>query len=87
MANLPPPDIAAHAARVQAWLDGEEAAARDAANRGPTAAERYDAIRRDQAQAMSEGRVLPIPAAPAPVPARTDLTLAERWGAWRDPRA
>jgi hypothetical protein len=102
MARLPPPEIAAHAEAVQAWLDSEEAAEREAANRGPSAAERFNAIRVAQAQAEREGRrTLPEPPAPAPMVATTDpaqMTAGERWShmrahdqskmpPWKDPRA
>jgi hypothetical protein len=101
MAGLPPPHIAAHAARVQEWLDGEEAAERARANPQPTAAQRYDAIRTAQALAMSEGRVLPVPLAPVAVEIAIDpaaMSQAERWALmratdqstmkpWRDSRA
>ena len=90
MAGRPPPEIEAHAAAVKAWLDGEEAAEREAANRGPSAVERFNDIRTRQYAAGQEGRTLPLPSAPQPAPAQRDLasmSASERWGAWRDPRA
>lgn len=87
MANQPPPEIAAHAAAVQAWLDNEAAADQARANPQPSAAERFDAIRTAQYSAGLEGRQLATPPAPVAVAVTRDLTLAERWGAWRDPRA
>jgi hypothetical protein len=82
-----PHHVATHLQAVQDW-DDAEAAALARANRGPTAAERFNHLRNAQAAAAAEGRTLPVPPAPEPAPARTtDLTLAERWGVWRDPRA
>jgi hypothetical protein len=98
MARLPPPEIAAHAAAVQQWLDSEEAVERARANPQATAAERFDQIRTAQAQAALEGRMLPAPPPPVAValdPAR--MSTAERWEhmrahdqstmkPWKDPR-
>ena len=86
MTRLPPPDVAAAAALVERWVkDGEDAAAR-AANPQPSAAERFDEIRTAQAAAAAEGRTLAVPPAPAQSDPARVATLAERWGAWRDPR-
>jgi hypothetical protein len=82
MANQPPPDIKEAADRVQAWLDSEEAAEREAANRGPSAVERFNDIRRAQYAAGQEGRTLAIPPAPEPAPAQPDparMSASERW--------
>jgi hypothetical protein len=65
-----------------------------------SAAERYDAIRTAQAQALKDGRVLPVPPAPVHVTATVDpasMSVSQRWAhmrehdqskmpAWRDPR-
>jgi hypothetical protein len=87
MPGSPPPDVVAAFTLTERWTrDSEEAAAR-AANPQPTAVERFDAIRTAQAQAMSEGRVLPIPA-PVAVAAAIDpasMTPSQRWGMWRNP--
>jgi hypothetical protein len=101
MASTPPPEIAAHAAAVKAWLEGEEAADRARANRGPSAAQRFDDIRIAQAAAAAEGRTLAVPSAPVAVAVAPDpasMSPAERWALmrshdqsrmalWKDPRA
>jgi hypothetical protein len=81
-----PPHVAAAKATVAQWLSDEDAAIRAAQNRGPSAAERYDAIRTAQAHAMSEGRVLPVPPAPVAVAVAPDLgsmSASERWAHMR----
>jgi hypothetical protein len=82
MNSEPPPDVAAAAARVQAWIDGEDAAARDAANRGPSAADRLTEMRERQFAAGQQNKPLPTPVAPqVPTPAANvaAMSQAERW--------
>jgi hypothetical protein len=56
---------------------------------GPSAIERHTAIRTAQYEAERDGRAIPTPATYVAPEIRIDparMTLAERWGAWREPR-
>jgi hypothetical protein len=89
MAGQPPPHIAEHARHVQNWLAEEEALERARANPVESATDRFNRIRTAQAQALREGRVLPVPPPPVAVVVAPDLasmTPGQRWGAWRTPR-
>jgi hypothetical protein len=68
-------------------LEDHAALSAPPAPRGPSAAERFDAIRNAQALAMSEGRVLPVPPAPVIAAVAIDpasMTPAQHWGMWRN---